>query len=57
MIFPFLYTVKDKLWSGKQGTDGKGHLNLRENVVVVTIQTQMQGVAFSGGLNAEEHFN
>lgn len=32
--------------SGKQETEGEGHLNLRENVVVVTIQTQMQGVAF-----------
>lgn len=43
--------------SGKQETDGEGHLNLRENEVVVTVQTQMQGVAFCGGLNAEEHFN
>lgn len=45
------------MWSGKQATEGEGHLNLRENVVVVTIQTQMQGVAFCGGFNAEEHFN
>lgn len=44
------------MWSGKQKTDGEGHLNLRENVVVVTIQTRMQGVAFCGGFNAEEHF-
>lgn len=33
--------------SGKQETEGEGHLNLRENVVVVT---QMQGVAFVVGL-------
>lgn len=33
-----------------------GSFKFEENVVVVTIQTQMQGVAFCGSFNAEEHF-